>query len=156
MTGFFLCMNLSYMVNLKVRYPLLLFIMLVLGSCSRPDYGALLHFNNAELYFTERVTESEATRLGEYLVDYGIFSGQVITVQLDKDQTTYLFRWVFPDTTTLDSTALRNVGLFTIQLSEEVFHHAPVDIHFCNERLETQKVVPFLATNTEAVRQDQE
>ena len=82
MTGF-LCMNLSYMVNLKVRYPLLLFMMLVL-VLFQARLWCPLHFNNAELYFTERVTESEATRLGEYLVDYGIFSGQVITVQLDK------------------------------------------------------------------------
>ena len=58
------------------------------------DHGTLLEFNGGELYYTPSVSEREAYRLGEYLVDSEFFNGELKTVQLDKTGNTYNFRMV--------------------------------------------------------------
>lgn len=133
-----------------MRYPITFFplLMVVLVSCTKPDFGTRLVFNNADLYYTERITESEAIRLGEFLVADGVFAGDSISVQIDKEDDTYVFRMVSEEGTELNPENLTIAGYFTTQLSARVFNHAPVDFHFCNARMETTKVVPFLVTDT--------
>lgn len=133
-----------------MRYPItfISLLIVVLASCTKPDFGTRLVFNNADLYYTERITESEAIRLGEFLVADGVFAGDSISVQIDKEEDTYIFRMVSEEGTELNPENLTIAGYFTTQLSAQVFNHAPVDFHFCNARMETTKVVPFLVTDT--------
>jgi len=117
----------------------------MLAACSPPDYGTLLHFNNGELYYTSQITESEAVRLGNFLVDDGFFYGGKVTVQIDKEDNTYLFRMVTVEGTENDPTYLEEAAASTRVLSAEVFNGAPVDFHICDDRLQTRKVVPYIA-----------
>jgi len=68
-------------------------ILLAVGlGCS--SYGTKLDYNGGELYYTKNVTESEAKKLGDYLVKEEFFDGKEKTVQLDKSGSTYQFRMV--------------------------------------------------------------
>ena len=134
---------------MKPRLPILSLLLLLLSACTTPDYGTKLTFNAGELYFTEAVTESEAERLGNFLVEDGFFGGQTISVQLDREGETYLFRMASREGAETDSTLTKQASLYTLQLSRKVFDDAPVDFHFCDTRMETKAVIPFLLTATD-------
>jgi hypothetical protein len=120
-----------------------------MAACQNPNYGTKLLFNNGELFYTDQVTESEATQLGEYLVQEGFFSGDTISIQIDKDKETYLFRMASQEGAETDSVSISLASMFTYQLSENVFAGAPVDFHFCDDKMKTKKVVPFIVTRSE-------
>ncbi len=115
-------------------------LLLVLSGCGQ-RYGERLMFNGGELYYTSRVTKQEAQKLGEYLVGQGFFDGTRKSVQLDKRGETYLFRAVMKKNVQDNEVAHRLFQLFAIGLSLRVFDGSPVEIHLCDERLRTKKVI---------------
>lgn len=125
----------------KITFLLLAFFLTALISCS--NYGSKLTFNNGELYYTNNVTEAEANRLGEFLVQDGFFSGNTISVQLDKSGDTYLFRMVSQEGVENDPTYLALAEAYTGTLSEKIFNGSPVDFHFCDTSLKTKKEVKY-------------
>jgi hypothetical protein len=118
-------------------------LLITLAACSPPDYGTKLSFNNGELYFTQNVTESEALRLGNFLVEDGFFYGEKITVQLDKAEDTYLFRMVTTEGTEDNQDYIAEAKKSTGVLSKNVFHDAPVNFHICDDRLKTKTEIQF-------------
>jgi hypothetical protein len=119
---------------------LVLTILLTVGlACT--GYGTKLEYNNGELYYTDKVTEAEAKKLGDYLVKSGFFSGKKITVQLDKEGATYQFRMVVMPEKQNDETTLELLKVFAAGISKEVFGGAPTELHVCDEQLKTLKVL---------------
>lgn len=102
-----------------------------------------LKFNEGELLFTKEVQKSDAQKLGNYLKNEGFFNGEKRTVQLDKNGNTWEFRMVVKKGTENDDQYINLFGFFSLQLSKAVFNNEPVDIHLCNDKLETLKVIPF-------------
>jgi len=105
------------------------------------SYGTELTFNGGQLFYTNSMTEAEATRLGQYLVDNGFFDGNPKTVQINKSGNTYEFRMVVKKGIEQDESMIQAAKIFAAELSENVFNGAPVDIHFCDERLKTIRVI---------------
>lgn len=119
---------------------MVLAILLAFGlACNQ--YGEKLEYNGGEIYYTKNVTEAEAKKLGEYLVKQEFFDGKEKTVQLDKQGGTYQFRMVVVEDKRNDESTLEIFKTFASQISAAVFDKAPVEIHVCNEKLETLKVV---------------
>ncbi len=111
------------------------------SSCSL-TWGKRLEFNGGELYYTSKVTEEEANRLGNYLTKAGFYDGNEKTVQITMNGTTYEFRMVIKKGLDEDQEYIEIAKLFAEELSYEVFNGSQVDIHFCNEQLKTLRVVP--------------
>ena len=100
-----------------------------------------LRFNGGQVLYTPAVTTEEATRLGEYLVAQKFFDGQPKTVQLDRRGNAWEFRMVLKKGFAPDEEYIDSTRAFGLQLSEEVFHSAPVEIHLCDEHLKAVRVV---------------
>ena len=119
---------------------MVLAILLAFGlACNQ--YGEKLEYNGGELYYTKNVTEAEAKKLGEYLVKQEFFDGKEKTIQLDKNGGTYQFRMVVMKEKQDDEASMEIFKAFAEQMSADVFNNAPVELHVCNEKLETLKVV---------------
>jgi hypothetical protein len=120
----------------------LIFLLLVLlAACT--NYGTKLTFNNGELFYTKNVTEDEANMLGKFLVADGFFSGDQISVQLDKKDDRYLFRMASREGVEDSANFLSLAKEYTGRLSTEVFNGAPVDFQFCDTHLKTKKEIPY-------------
>ena len=116
----------------------LLFTLLFIG-CG--GYGTFLEFNGGELYYTSSVSERDAYKLGEYLVESGFFDGQGKTIQLNKTDDTYEFRMVIKTGIEKDEEFIQLFKMMCIELSDYVFNGNTVDIHLCDEYLNTLRVV---------------
>jgi len=116
-------------------------IIFTMQSCFKN--GNKLEFNGGELYYTNAVLKADALKLGNYLKNEGFFNGEKRTVELDKNGKTWEFRMVVQKGTENDDQYINLFGFFSLQLSKAVFNNDPVDIHLCNDKLETLKVIPF-------------
>jgi len=118
-------------------------IAFVLSSCGA-DYGKQKNFKGTELFYTDAVTEAEADALGAYLIESEVADGEEKTVQLNKTGKTYEFRMVIKKGVEKDPEIISLFKVYANELSENVFKGAPVEIHLCDDELETiQVVVPL-------------
>jgi hypothetical protein len=114
------------------------FVVFLFG-CS--NYGEKLIFNGGELYYTSAVTINEAQRLGNYLVNSKYYDGNNKTVQLNKENGTYEVRLVIKKGLENDQEVVSLMKTFARDISIEVFGGASVDIHLCDNQLNTLRVV---------------
>jgi hypothetical protein len=108
-------------------------------ACS--GHGTKLEFNGGDLYYTDNVTESEAKKLGDYLVKEGFYDGKPKSVQLDKSGSTYQFRMVVQPERQNDEATMTLMKTFAGELSSDLFNDAPVEVHACDEQLKTLRVI---------------
>jgi hypothetical protein len=67
----------------------LLVAVAVIADAVQPGYGKRLAFNGGEVYYTGTVTQDEANRLGEYLIECEFFDGNPKSVQLNRTDDGY-------------------------------------------------------------------
>jgi len=103
-------------------------------------YGDKLEFNGTDVYYIGDVTEAEAQKLGEYLVEAEFADGGEKSVQLTKRDSVYLFRMVVLDGITEDSTNDVTFKAMAWTLSMNVFDSAPVELEACDNTFETLRV----------------
>ncbi|MDD3741187.1 MAG: hypothetical protein PHH30_08095 [Bacteroidales bacterium] len=109
-------------------------------SCS--NYGKKKMFDSTELYYTDKVTEAEADLVGKYLQEQGFTEGDdTKTVQLTKEGDIYQFRMVVKEGYEKDEDYILIAETFAYNLSKDVFDGEEVEIHLCDTKLETLKVV---------------
>lgn len=131
------------MRKLKTKgFLLMSAFLLMLIACT--NYGTKLEFNGVELYYTSDVEEAEAKALGEYLVDSGFADGNEKSVQLNKEGSTYEFRMVVKEGMEKDEEYIEIAKVFAAELSETLFDGEQVDIHLCDDKLKTLRVVVAL------------
>ena len=115
-------------------------ILMVIGlGCS--GHGTKLEFNGGDLYYTDNVTEVDAKKLGNYLVEQGFYDGKPKSVQLDKSGSAYQFRMVVQPEKQNDKATMEIMKTFGVELSSDVFNGAPVEMHVCDEQLKTLRVI---------------
>lgn len=107
---------------------------------SMEGYGEKLEFNGTDVYYTELVTEAEARKLGEYLVEAEFANGGEKSVQLSKRDSVYLFRMVVIDGVVEDSTNDITFKTMVWALSSSVFDNAPLELEACDDTFETLRV----------------
>ncbi len=103
-------------------------------------YGEKIEFNGTDVYYSEMVNEAEAQKLGEYLVETEFAEGRSKSVQLDKRDSTYLFRMVVMDGVVEDSTNDITFLAMTYAISLAVFDGAPVELEACDNTFGTLRV----------------
>ena len=114
---------------------------LVTGSACSSSYGTKLDFNGHELFYTDKVTEVDAKKLGDYLVKGGFFKGDALRVQLDKAGATYQFRMPMRPGTQDDLELRRDLRRLTNLISADVFNGAATEIYTCDDQLKACKVI---------------
>jgi hypothetical protein len=107
------------------------------------DFGSIKVINALQLYHTKNITPAETDSLGNYLVTQKFANGIPKTAQITKSGNTYQFRFVIKEGMDKDTAYLQNVKIFAGQLSQNVFKGAPVEIHMCDDYLNTLKAVPM-------------
>jgi hypothetical protein len=105
------------------------------------DFGTVKTFNATQLYRTTNVTAAETDSLGNYLVKEKFANGVPKTVQLTKSGDTYQFRFVVKEGMDKDAAYMQTVKTFASDLSQKVFNGAPIEVHMCDDFLNTLAVV---------------
>jgi len=125
------------------RTTILAGLLLAVVTLTGCNYGKKLTFKKGELYYTDKVTEDEANKLGEFLVERKYFTDdKEVTVQLNREDGVYQVRMVVVD----DYKSMKDVyptayQVLAARISHEVFDGKTVEIHLCNDRLKTREVV---------------
>ena len=110
-----------------------------------PEWGERLKYEGSDLFYTSAITESEARKLGDYLLESGFFQkDNTVTTQITKEGDVYLFRMVVKGDKGEDMEFLEKVGIFAAQLSRYVFDGKQVGIHLCDKQFKTTETVTFL------------
>ena len=104
----------------------------------------LIVFGKSELYYTEPVTEDEARRVGEYLVQQQQFFSdeQGSTVQLLHEQERYRLRFVISPEYAEDPLTAIQFGIIGRQIATDVLGGKPFEVGFTDNRLKLIKLVP--------------
>ena len=110
-------------------------------------YGKLRQFNGGQLFYKSSVTEAEVEKLGNFLVKQGFFDGNLKTTQLYKFEDKYIFRMVVKKGVEKDPQYIPAFQLMVPMLSMLVFNAKPVEIHLCDDKLETIKIVESILTS---------
>ena len=127
------------MTRLKtVACTCLAIIALFAAGCGGNKLGT--HFPSAkcDLYYTSAVTVDEATGLAKFLAGAG-WSEQ--TVQLTKNGNTIEFRVVVKKGMDSDQEAIGQFKGLCEEISQAVFSGQKVDIHMCDDEMNTLRVV---------------
>ena len=96
------------------------------------------------MFYTDAVTEAEADALGTYLIESEFADGEKKTVQLNKTGKNYEFRMVVKEGTENNQEYIKSCKIVASKLSANIFNGKPVEIHLCDDKLETiQVVVPL-------------
>lgn len=133
------------MIDFMRKYVLVfLSLLLAVFMAGCANYGKEKNFDGIQLFYTKAVTESEVDKLGRYLISSGATDGTKKTIQLNKNGNTYEFRMVVKKGLEQDQEYRNLFRLMTLEISQEVFDGKNVDIHLCDDKLETLSVVPML------------
>ncbi len=119
------------------------FFISALGSFESSWGIKITYENGSELYYKSPATEQEAKALGEYLSDAGWFDvgKPVKTVQLLKIAGVYQVRFPVKEGYDKDEDYLNTCKLMAQEISEGVFEGKTVEIHLCDNNLNTLVVV---------------
>ncbi len=101
------------------------------------DYGTLLKFDAGEVYYQAPVTEQDANKLGEFLLENDFFDSTPKTVQLLKKDGQLQVRFVVvPEAAHQIETqkVFRLLGGFISQL---VFDSQAIEVHITDAKLTT-------------------
>lgn len=127
----------------KLKIIFLFCFSILFFSCS--DYGKKMQFEKTEVYYTNKVKEADAKKLGNYLVSAGFADDNEKSVQLSKNDENgnYQFRMVTTKEASENETYRTIFKVFAKQISDSVFNKQPVDFHICNTTFKTLKIIPF-------------
>jgi hypothetical protein len=106
---------------------------LILFSCSGNNLGKMKVFNKTELYY----------KLGAYLISSEFADGNRKTVQINKEGNTYEFRMVVKKGIDQDQEYKQLGKQMAAEISDEVFDGKQVDVHYCDENMNTLTVMPM-------------
>ncbi|MFK7749622.1 MAG: hypothetical protein AB8B65_14595 [Kordia sp.] len=95
-----------------------------------------------EIRYTNKVMMSDVEKLKDFLIGYK-FAGDDVekTVELDRENMTYIFKLVIPKNRLEDKNVLSYLTLLKMEMSKNVFSRLPVKIHLCDDMMNTLKVI---------------
>jgi len=96
------------------------------------------------VYYKAPVTQAEATKLRDYLVQESFFNDTPKEVLLSKEGKTYEFNFVVKKGIEGDPEVIALMKEFSKGMSKDVFNNASVDIHLLDDNLNLLRVVVAL------------
>ncbi|MFC1836971.1 hypothetical protein ACFL2Q_19995, partial [Thermodesulfobacteriota bacterium] len=100
-----------------------------------------LGFKAGELVFSERVSEEEAKKLGDYLLKLKFFDDTAKIIELNKAGQTYQVRMPVKEGYDKNKEYLKLAKSMASDISKIVFGGAPVEVHLCNEWFRRLRIV---------------
>ncbi|MFH1577830.1 MAG: hypothetical protein ABIC18_02000 [Candidatus Omnitrophota bacterium] len=141
------------MINFKIHKQMCMVLAVVISSimligCSKmlypPEWGERLEYKGSSLFYTQAVTETEAGKLGDYLLETGFFQTEHPgTVQITKEGGTYQFRMVIKDEKEIEVEFLNLAAMFAAEISRDVFEGKQVEVHLCDKDFKTLRVTTY-------------
>ena len=110
------------------------------------NYGMLLEVNHGDLYYTAAVSQADAKRLGAFLVQEKIFDGRSISMQLTKKGEIAQVRFPVKPGFEKNEAYVDSVQALGVQISQQVFQGAPLEVDLCDDALKTLRAVPVATT----------
>jgi hypothetical protein len=107
------------------------------------DYGKEKIFNGVGLLHSKNITDAQVDSLGNYLISSKFADGTSKSVLITKSGNTYQFKFATKKGADKDPEYLKNGKIFAFQLSKGVFNNAPVEVHMCDDYLNTLVVLPM-------------
>ena len=117
------------------KIGMLLIVFLAFVICR--NYGERLEFNKGEIYYKSPITDSEAKKLGEYLIEKGFFDGNPKSLQLVKQDEKYKIRFVIKEEMRERKNILNSLEQISALTSSAVFDDSPVEVDICDNRFNT-------------------
>jgi hypothetical protein len=133
-----------------------LFVAFTLASCS--NYGKKVKVDGTKgevFYKGDGVTESDATKTGEFLKKEGwISSGKKASVQISKEGENYIIRFVYTksvyDTLKGIDDIFKNLG---VRAAKEIFGGKKVNISLANDHFKDYKTIPYDEATAKALEE---
>ena len=115
----------------------------LLSAAGCGGHGARVKHGNIEVFYVDGTTQAEAYRLGAYLLEtWDAGADGRRSVQLKKTTDGFQFRMVVKKEFQIDDKALRKLEVHAAKISRDVLDGAAVEVHACDEHLQTLKVYP--------------
>ncbi len=126
---------------MKKTFIIMAIVALFLSACN--DYGTKKTFGKGELYYTEKVTETEADSVGVFLEEMGYLGDDKETsIQVDRVGETYKIRLVVQEQyQEKDSSLDISFKALAFMASHQVFDGKTVEIDLCDATLETKRTI---------------
>ena len=105
------------------------------------DAVRIMAFRGSRLLYTPSVNESEAKRLGQYLLTRGIVDETSRTLWLSRTDDTYQIRLIPKEGVPIDETIVDGFRRFAYALSRDVFGEAHMEIHLCDKSFKTFRTI---------------
>ncbi|HBS87969.1 MAG: hypothetical protein A2W91_10370 [Bacteroidetes bacterium GWF2_38_335] len=118
---------------------LLMMAVIFISSCS--NHGTKIELKDGELFYTSNVTEDDANKLGKWLEENYFVQNKDASVQLEKEGDVFQAKFVVRDDVNLDDENVVAYANMLLEGVKTVFPDSKVEIHLCDDKLETQKVV---------------
>ena len=128
--------------SLKTFLYLIFALICVTSVGCGPNFGEKLVVNGTEIYYKDGATSADAKRLGEQLEELKFIDGKTKSVQLLKRGSVWEFRMA-TSKSQVNEAATGPLKLFGLELSS-AFDGDEVEVHLCNHKLESEKVVKGL------------
>lgn len=124
---------------MRLLFSSALFLSFLFLSCNAGPKTTKLTFNGGELLYTDSITEVQAKKLGDFLVNSGFYDGKEKTVQIDKQEDIIHFAMILTDSLAF-SDDYHNMGLkFIDELETYVFKGSPVELDYCDKYMKVKK-----------------
>ena len=122
-------------------YLILALICVTSVGCG-PNFGDKIFVKKTEIFYKDGATKADAEKLGKQLEAMGFIDDKRKSVQLVKRDSVWEFRMATTkaDQTKTDTGPLK---LYCLELSS-AFDGDEVEVHLCNQKLETQSIVKGL------------
>ena len=132
------------------KFTAVLSILVALFACYRlyaaffgNAYGKHISIDKNKLYYTDKMTEADAKRTGDFLNRNGFYTaGEEKDVQLDKAADTVLFKMV-TDKSKMSAEVEQAMEALPRIFSDSLFAGKPVNVLLCNDKLEPYRTVAF-------------
>lgn len=99
-----------------------------------------IQVNATQIIYTDKVTLDEVNKLKDYLVDADFADDSPKTIEFDKKDGKFLFRMVVKEGFEKQDSNARILKIFGDNISKEAFGGAPLEVHMCNDTLETLRI----------------
>lgn len=119
----------------------LLISLLILSFVGCNNYGKEINVNGLQLFYTNNITSAEANNLCKYLIDCGFADGSTKSVQIDKQNSIYLFRMVTKENLNESNKISNAIKLFPNEISTLAFDGKPVEVQFCDKYFKTIQII---------------
>jgi len=122
----------------------LIFALLCVSSVGcGPDFGEKLVIKKTEIYYKDGATKEDAQRMGGFLEKLKFIDGKRKSVQLRKPDDVWEFRMAVADGGNSDALK-QQMKLYCLELSAGCFDGETVEVHICDQKLESKSIVKGL------------